>query len=77
MFRCQKNPRLVKNMSLLVLLLILAAMGVAAYFINASQKINSTFKWFMNLVLIVVAALLILEAFGVWDQVKSVKVPRL
>lgn len=77
MFRCQKNPRLVKNMSLLVLLLILGAMGVAAYFINASAKVNPTFKWLMNLVLIVVAALLVLEAFGVWDQVKSIRVPKI
>lgn len=52
-------------------------MGVAAYFINASSKVNATFKWIMNLVLVVVAALLVLEAFGVWDQVKDVKVPKL
>lgn len=64
-------------MSVLALILILVVIGVAAYFINTSAKITPTLKWIINAVLVVVAVLLVLSAFGVWDEVKSIKVPKL
>lgn len=64
-------------MSVLVLILLLAFFGVIAYFVNTSAKLNPTFKWLINAVLIVVAVLLVLSAFGVWDELRNVKVPKL
>lgn len=64
-------------MSVLVLILLLAFFGVIAYFANTSVKLSPTFKWLINAVLIVVAVLLVLSAFGVWDEVRNVKVPKL
>jgi RsiW-degrading membrane proteinase PrsW (M82 family) len=65
------------NMSVIALILILVVLGVVAYFVNTSAKINGTFKWLINAVLIVVAVLLILTAFGVWDELKGMKVPKI
>lgn len=64
-------------MSVLTLIIILVVLGIAAYFVNANAKINATFKWLINAVLIVVAVLLVLVAFGVWDNVRDIKVPKL
>lgn len=64
-------------MSVLALIIILVVLGIVAYFINVSGKINATFKWIINAVLIVVAVLLVLSAFGVWQEVRDIKVPRL
>lgn len=64
-------------MSVIGLILILVVLGIAAYFVNTSAKINATFKWLINLVLIVVAVLLILSAFGVWNELKGMKVPQI
>lgn len=64
-------------MSVIGLILILCVLGVAAYFVNTSAKINGTFKWLINLVLIVIAILLVLTAFGVWGELKSMKVPQI
>lgn len=63
-------------MSVLALVLILAFLGLVAYFVNRSP-INDTFKWIIQAVLVVVAVLLVLMAFGVWDSVRDIKVPRL
>jgi uncharacterized membrane protein len=64
-------------MSVIALVFILVFLGVVAYFTNTSAKISSTFKWLINAVLIVVAVVLILAAFGIWDEVKNIKVPHL
>lgn len=64
-------------MSVLALILILVVLGIVAYFINTSAKITPTIKWIINAVIVTVAVLLVLSAFGVWDEVKNIKVPRL
>lgn len=64
-------------MSVLGLVLLLCALAVGAYFVNTSAVINTTFKRIINFVLVVAAILLVLVAFGVWDEVKDVKVPKL
>lgn len=63
-------------MSVIALIFILAFLGVAAYFVNTASKITPTFKWLINAVIIVVAVFLILMAFGVWDEIRGMKVPR-
>ena len=62
-------------MSVLTLILILAFLGLVAYFVNRSP-INATFKWIIQAVLVVVAVILVLVAFGVWDEVKNIRVPK-
>lgn len=64
-------------MSVLTLVLILVVLGIVAYFVNKNANINATFKWLINAVLIVVAVLLVLSAFGVWQEVRDIKVPKL
>jgi len=63
-------------MSLLTLVVVLVIMGVIAWFVQTSGHLNSTFKWIIMVVLIVVALLLVLSAFGILEDIKGVKVPK-
>lgn len=40
-------------------------------------SLNGTIRWIINAVIIVIAVILVLAAFGVWEEVKSIKVPKL
>ncbi len=64
-------------MSVIALVLILCFLGFIAWLVNAKAPIGPTFKLIINIVLIVVAIILVLSAFGVWDEVRSVKVPHI
>lgn len=64
-------------MSVLGLLVLLIVLGVAAFFVNAKMPIGATFKMIINIVLIAVAVMLCLVAFGVWDEVRGMKVPKI
>ena len=65
-------------MSVIALVLILLFLGGLLWLINCKiPGLNPTIKWLINAVVIVVAILLVLSAFGVWEQVKGVRVPRL
>ncbi len=64
-------------MSVVALVLILCFLGGIAWLVNVKIPIGPTFKLIINLVLIVVAIILVLHAFGVWDQVRGVQVPKL
>jgi hypothetical protein len=64
-------------MSVIGLVIILVVLGLVAYFVNTSGKITHPFKWLINAVLIVISVLLILSAFGVWGELKSMKVPQI
>lgn len=64
-------------MSVITLLIILIFLGIVAYFVNTSAKLNSTFKWIINAVVIVLAVILILMAFGIWGEIKNVQVPKI
>jgi len=63
-------------MSVIALVVILVVLGVVAWLVNKAPM-GATMKTIVNVVLVVVALLLVLSAFGVWDQVRSLKVPRL
>lgn len=62
-------------MSVIGLVFVLVFLGVVSYFVNANSKITPTFKWILNTALIVIAVLLLLVAFGVWSEIKEMKVP--
>lgn len=65
-------------MSLIGLVIILLFLAVILYFVNTKgAAMNPTIKMLINAVVIIVAVLIVLSAFGVWDEVKSIKVPRL
>ncbi len=64
-------------MSIIGLLLILALLGLAAWVTNYKLPISATFKMIINIVLVIIAIWICLDAFGVMDQVRGAKVPRL
>lgn len=65
-------------MSVLVLVVLLLALAAILYLVNVKgAAMNGTIKLIINIVVITVAILLVLSAFGVWDQVKSIQVPKL
>jgi len=62
-------------MALIVLLLFLAAV---LWLVNTKgAALNPTMKLIINIVIIATAIILVLSAFGIWDQIRDVKVPRL
>lgn len=65
-------------MSLVALLIILLFLGAVLWFVNVKgAAMNSTIKLIINIVVIIVAIVLVLAAFGVWDEIRNVKVPKL
>lgn len=65
-------------MSVLVLVIMLLALAAGLWLVNVKgAAMNGTIKLIINIVIITVAILLVLSAFGVWDQVKNIQVPKL
>lgn len=64
-------------MSLIALIVILVALGVGLWWVNSTPKMNSTIKTLLNFVLIATAVILVLSAFGIWQEIRDVKVPKL
>ena len=64
-------------MSIIGLILILAFLGVLAWVTNYKLPISPGFKMIIHVVLFIIAVLICLSAFGILDQVKDAKVPRL
>lgn len=56
---------------------MLVILGVVAYFVNSSGKVTATFKMIINVVLIALALILCMVAFGLWDEIRGMKVPKL
>lgn len=64
-------------MSVIGLIVILLFIGGVLWLVNYKiPNLNGTIKWIINAVLIVVAIILVLVAFGVWDQVRDIRVPK-
>lgn len=65
-------------MSLIVLILLLLLIAGIAWLVNSKfPAVNPTIKFIINLVLVIVAIVLTLDAFGLWDRVKDIEVPKL
>lgn len=62
------------RMTLLALIVVLALLGILAW--GATYIPNAIIKKIAITVIIVVAVLLVLQAFGVWDEVRHIMVPR-
>jgi|GEM_PF-7034133 len=63
-------------MSLITLLIVLIVFGVFLWWFN-SLPVDPKVKWIINGVVVLVLLILVLAAFGVWDEVRAVKVPKL
>ena len=63
-------------MPLLTLLIVLIALGVGLYIINQIVPMDSRIKTILSVVVIVVALLIVLDAFGLIDALRGVRVPR-
>lgn len=64
-------------MSVIGLILILLVLAGIYWLVNYKLPAPNPIKWIINLVLIVVAVLLVLMAFGVWDEVRGMRVPKI
>lgn len=64
-------------MSVIGLIVILCFLGLAAWLVNTKLPMSATIKMIINVVIVVIAIILCLVAFGVWGEVKSMKVPTL
>lgn len=65
-------------MSVLGLIVILLLLAVILYFVNTkAPNMNATIRLLINIVVIATAIILCLVAFGLWDQIKGVSVPKL
>lgn len=63
-------------MSLLELIIALVAVGVILYCINRFVPMDGRVKTVLNIVVILVLVVFVLQAFGVIDAIRGVRVPR-
>jgi hypothetical protein len=63
-------------MSILTLVVAIAAVGVILYCINQFVPMDGKVKTILNIVVIIVLVVFVLQAFGVFDAFRDVKVPR-
>jgi membrane protein YdbS with pleckstrin-like domain len=63
-------------MSLIALLVVLIVFGVFLWWFH-TLPIDPQVKWIITAVVIVVLTLFVLNAFGVWEEIKAVRVPKI
>lgn len=64
-------------MSVIGLLVILVILGIIAWAVSVKLPVSANIKLLINIVIAVIAILLCLSAFGVWDEVRDMKVPKI
>lgn len=64
-------------MSVIGLVLVLCFLAGLGWLVNAKLPGNPTIKLIINIVLIVAAIIITLSAFGVWEEVRGVRVPKI
>lgn len=60
-------------MSLLVLVVVLAIVGVLLYYIRAAPKIDPTIKTIIFVVVVISVVIFVLSYFGIWDEIRNFK----
>jgi small-conductance mechanosensitive channel len=63
-------------MSLITLVIVLVVLGVILWAINAYIPMDATIKKILNGVVVLVAILFVLSAFGVLDSLSGIRVGR-
>jgi len=65
-------------MSIVALIIILLFLAAISWFVNTQfAGMNPTIKLIINIVVIAIAIIVCLAAFGIWDEVRGAKVPRI
>lgn len=64
-------------MSVIGLLVILVILGIIAWAVSTKLPVGANIKLLINIVIAIIAVLLCLSAFGVWDEVRDMKVPKI
>lgn len=65
-------------MSVIGLIVILLLLAAILYFVNTkAPNMNATIRLLVNIVIIATAIILCLVAFGLWDTIKGVSVPKI
>lgn len=65
-------------MSVIALIIVLLFLAGILWVVNVKiPNMNATIRWVINAVIIVIAVILVLAAFGVWDEVKNIQVPKI
>lgn len=64
-------------MSLLTLVVILFGIGIGLYFLRRVTFLDPTIKTIIVWVVVIVAILLVLNAFGIIDRIRGVPVPKI
>lgn len=64
------------EMPLITLIIALVSVGVVLYCINRFVPMQGQIKTILNVVVILVLLLVVLDAFGVIDALRGVRVPR-
>lgn len=65
-------------MSVLGLIVILLLLGGVLWLVNTkAPALNPTIRLLVNIVVVATAIILCLVAFGLWDQIRGVSVPKL
>jgi len=65
-------------MSVIGLIVILLFLAGILWLVNSKiPNLNPTIRWIINAVVIVVAVVLVLASFGIWDEVRGVKIPKI
>jgi hypothetical protein len=61
-------------MPLLTILLVLVVVGVILWLVNTYIPMQGTIKSILNVVVVVIVIIWLLQAFGLLDSIKSVRV---
>jgi len=63
-------------MSILALIIGLVLLGVLMWAINAYIPMQPTIKKILNVAVVIAVILFLLYVFGIWGELKSIRVPR-
>lgn len=65
-------------MSVIGLVVILVFLAIILWVVNVKgAAMNATIRMIINIVIIATAIILVLAAFGIWDEVKGIRVPKI
>lgn len=65
-------------MSVLGLIAALLFLGGVLWLVNMKiPNLNPTIRWIINTVVIIIAIVIALVAFGIWDEIRGMRVPKI
>jgi hypothetical protein len=70
---CQHHHKNIITMSLLTVLLVLVVVGVILWLVNTYIPMDRKIKNILNVVVVILVIVWLLQAFGLLDSIKNVK----